>query len=122
MAKSIDTMSTKSSVVSRKTSASLEKPVKKSAAAAVRSTTRISRPSKRFKQSLSTQLTTRSTTSGSRSSTAYPPSNRDANSDNEVKTISDNGSAHGSESEPEVELTPKQELGMSLLIYFTIQS
>jgi hypothetical protein len=100
MAKSSETMSTKSSIVSGKT-ASLKKTVKKSAKA-------ITQPFKKIKQALSIRSATRSTTS--RSSTAFPPSNNEADND---KSVADNGSAHGS-SEPEVELTPEQELGSSL--------
>jgi hypothetical protein len=96
MAKSADTTSTKSSVVSGK-AASIKKTAKKSAQA-------IARPFKRFKQSLSGRSATRSTIS--RSSTVLP-SDHEA-SDHEP----DNGSAR-SGSEPE-ELTPEKELGSSL--------
>jgi hypothetical protein len=94
MAKSADTMSTKSSISAK--AASIKKTVKKS----------ITQPFKKFKQSLSARSTTRSTTS--RSSTVILPSDHEADGDN-----SDDQSAH-SGGEPEVELTPEQELGSSL--------
>jgi hypothetical protein len=97
MAKSAETMSTKSSLISSK-AASLKKTVKKSAKA-------IGQPFKKFKQSLANCLTTCSTTS--RSSTALPTS------DHEADGVNDDGSAHSGD-EAEVELTPEQELGASM--------
>ena len=114
MAKSADTMSTKSSIISGK-AVSLNKTVKKG-------TKVITRPFKKFRQSCSIRSAAHST---SRSSMAFPSSDHEANSDND-KSITDNGSGHGS-SEPEVEFTPQQELGLSsfyllcdvmLIIYF----
>jgi hypothetical protein len=104
MAKSADTMSTKSSIISGKT-ASLKNTAKKSAKA-------ITRPFKKFKQSISNRSARRSTTS--RSSSAIPASDHEADGDN-AKSVADNGSPRSS-SEPEVELTPEQELG-ALLFY-----
>ena len=101
MAKSADTISTKSSIISGK-AVSLKKTVKKSAKA-------ITQPFKKLKQSISSHLATRSTIS--RSSSAIPPSDHEADGNN-PKSIADNGSAHSS-SEPEVELTPEQELSAS---------
>jgi hypothetical protein len=108
MAKSADTMSTKSSTISGK-AASLKKTVKKSAKA-------LTQPFKKFKQSLSSRSATRSTIS--RSSSAIPPSNHEPDG-NDAKSAADNGSAHGS-SESEVELTPEQELGALLFYLFVM--
>ena len=102
MAKSADTISTKSFIILGK-AASLKKTVKKS-------TKTITQPFKKFKQSISSHSDTQSTTSCS--SSAIPPSDHEANGNN-AKSVTDNGSACGS-SEPEVELTPDQELGVSL--------
>ncbi len=90
MAKSVDTMSAKSSKESAKA---------------------ITRPFKKFKQSLSSCSATRSTTS--HSSSAILPSDHEANGDH-ANSVADNQSAH-SGSEPEVELMPEQELGSSLI-------
>jgi hypothetical protein len=107
MAKSADTVSNKSSIISGKTAA-LKKTVKTSAKA-------ITRPFKKLKQSLSVRSDTRSVTS--RSSTAFPPSDHEADLD-DTASAAENGSAHGGSNlevdEPEVELTPEQELGSSL--------
>ena len=100
MAKSADTISTKSSITSGK-AVSLKKTVKKSTKA-------ITWLFKKLKQSISSHLATQSTTS--HSSSAIPPSDHEADGDN-PKSIADNGSAHSS-SEPEVELMPEQELTM----------
>ena len=102
MAKSVDIMSAKSSIFSGKAT-SIKKTVKKSAKA-------ITRPFKKFKQSLSSRSATRSTTS--RSSSASLPSDHEADGDH-TNSVADDQSAH-SGSEPEVELTPEQELGSSL--------
>jgi hypothetical protein len=105
MAKSANTTSTKSSIVSSK-AASIKKTAKKSAQA-------IARPFKRFKQSLSGRSATRSTIS--RSSTVllsdHEASNHEADDDN-ANSVADDGSAR-SGSKPE-ELTPEKELGSSL--------
>ena len=101
MAKSADTMSTKSSISAKATS--IKKAVKKSAKA-------FTRPFKKFKQSFSGRSATRSTTS--RSSTVILPSDHETDGDN-ANSVADDGSAH-SGSEPEDELTPEQELGLSL--------
>jgi hypothetical protein len=98
MAKSADTTSTKSSIFSGKAT-SIKKTVKKSANA-------ITRPFKKFKQSLSGRSATQSTTSRASS---ILPSDHEADGDN-ANTVADDRSAH-SGSKPEVELTPAQELG-----------
>src|ERR1700692_678805 len=84
MAKSADTMSTKSSIISGK-AVSLKKTVKKGMKV-------ITQPFKKFKQSFSIHSAARST---SRSSMAFPSSDHEANS-NDDKFITDNGSGHGS--------------------------
>jgi len=101
MAKSTETSSAKSSIISGK-AASLKRSVQKGAKAAAR-------PFKKLKQSLSTS----SRSLHSRSSTTLPQS------DNEAGNTNDNASSHcedvhnsDSEPEPEPELTPEQELGM----------
>jgi hypothetical protein len=96
MAKSADTGSTKSSSISGK-AASLKKTLK-------RSTKAITRPFKKVKQPFSARSATHSI--ASRSSTALPPSDNEAD-DPDVRSVTDNGSI-----EPEVELTPEQELGL----------
>lgn len=99
MAKSTETSSTKSSLVSSK-AASLKKSVRKGTKA-------IARPFKKLKQSLSTS----SRSSRSRSSPTFLQSDNEAgNSDDNVG--SDHQEIHDSDSNPEVELTPEQELGM----------
>jgi hypothetical protein len=101
MAKSTDTRSAKSSIISSR-AASLKKTIKSSAKA-------ISRPFKKVKQSFSIRSASRSM--ASRSSTALPPSDND-DDDDHAKSVTDEESARKS-SQPEVELTPEQELGMS---------
>jgi hypothetical protein len=96
MAKSAETGSTKSSSISTK-AASLKKTIQRTAKA-------IARPFKKVKRSFSTRSATRSI--ASRSSTALPPSDNEAD-DPDVRSVTDNGSI-----EPEVELTPEQELGL----------
>ena len=105
MAKSAETMSNKSSLISSK-AASLKKTVKKSAKA-------IGRPLKKFKQSIANRLTTHLTTS--RSSTALPISDDKTDGFND-KSIGSDGSAHSSDG-AEVELMPKQELGASISFF-----
>ena len=101
MAKSVDTTSAQSSISSKATS--IKKAVKKS-------TTVLTRPFKKFKQSISGRSATRLTTS--HSSTVILPPDGEADDDN-TNSVIDDGSAHGG-SEPEAELTPEQELGSSL--------
>jgi hypothetical protein len=100
MAKSAETLSTKSSIISGK-AASLKKAVKKGAKA-------VGRPFKKIKQSLSIRSTTHSI--ASRSSTAPPPSDNEADNldDKSVPDVCDS-------SEPEIELMPEQELGSCIL-------
>jgi hypothetical protein len=101
MAKSADTTFTKSSISAKATS--IKKAVKKS-------TKVFTRPFKKFKQSFSGRSATRSTTSCS--STVILPSDHEADSDN-ANSVADDGSAR-SGSEPEDELMPEQEPGLSL--------
>jgi hypothetical protein len=102
MALAAEASSTKSSLVSGK-AASLKKTVQKGAKA-------ITRPFKKLKQSFSSS----SRSSRSHSTTTLPLSdNEPSNSD---KSGSERGSVDGNESEPEVELTPEQELGVYLLL------
>src|ERR1700720_1140649 len=98
MAKSVDMTSAQSSISSK--AASIRKAVKKS-------TNVLTRPFKKFKQSISGHSATQSTMS--RPSMVILPPNREANGDN-ANSVIDDGSAHGG-SEPETELTPEQELG-----------
>jgi hypothetical protein len=101
MAKSADSMSTKLSIVSSK-AASLEKTFKKG-------TNAVTRPFKKFKQSVSIRSATHSTPS--RSSTPFPPSDHEAVAD-DVNSATDNQSAHSGNA-PKVQLTPEQEPGVS---------
>jgi len=98
MAKSADSISTKSSIISSK-AASLKQTFKKGTKA-------VTRPFKKLKHSVSIRSATRSIPS--RSST---PSDREAVGNN-INSATDNESAHDG-SAPKVQLTPEQELGAS---------
>jgi hypothetical protein len=104
MAKSAETESTKSSTISGK-AVSMKKTIKRSAKA-------IARPFKKVKQSFSTRSATRSI--ASRLSMVLPPSDNEADNLN-AKSVSDNGGT-----DPEVELTPEQELGLLLYLFHDV--
>ena len=99
MAKSADSGSTKSSIISSK-AASLKQTFKKGTKA-------VTRPFKKLKHSVSIRSATRSIPS--RSST---PSDHEEAVGNNINSGTDNESAHDG-SAPKVQLTPEQELGAS---------
>jgi hypothetical protein len=103
MALAAEASSTKSSLVSGK-AASLKKTVQKGAKA-------ITRPFKKLKQSFSSS----SRSSRSHSTMTLPLSDNEPSNTSD-KSGSERGSVDGNESEPEVELTPEQELGAYLLL------
>ena len=103
MANSIDTNSTKSSIISGKAT-SVKKSIQKSAKAIVR-------PFKKLKKSLST-ASTRSIRF--RSSAALPISDNKTVMHDEEPSISSKRAQDDGESEPEVDLTPEEKLGMSI--------
>ena len=100
MAKPAETRSTKSSTISGK-AVSVTKTIKRSVKA-------IAQPFKKVKQTFSTRSATHSITSCS--SSTLPPSDNEADDLNAKSVTDDSGT------EPEVELTPEQQLG--LLFYF----
>jgi hypothetical protein len=104
MVNPIETNSTKSSIISGKAT-SFKKSVQKGAKA-------ISRPFKKLKKSIST-ASTRLICSRS-SITISISDNKNVDCDNE---FSINGQGDGSRSEPEVELTPQEELSTSFIIF-----
>jgi hypothetical protein len=117
MAKSADSMSTKSSIISSK-AASVKKTFEKGTKA-------VTRPFKKRKQSDLIDSATHSTRS--RSSTPFPPSDREAVGDN-AGSATDNERSHDG-SATKAQLTPEQELGTSsfpllcnamLIIYFRV--
>jgi len=98
MAKSTETGSTKSSSISSK-AASLKKSVQK----------KVARPFKKFKQTFSIRST-------SCSSTAPAPSE---NEDDGVDERSDSASGNGGNAGSNVEVTPEEELGKSIVIIYS---
>src|ERR1700689_183405 len=104
MAKSTETASAKSSNISSKAT-SLKNTVRKGATA-------LTRPFKKLKKTISTASTRSIRSIRSRSSATLPLSEGEAA--NGDKSSVDGRSSHSrdSDSDPEVELTPEQELGM----------
>jgi len=107
MENSIETNSTKSSVLSSK-AMSLKKLVRKGAKA-------VTQPFKKLKKSLSTVLMPSKCSCSS--TTVSPTENEGVDPGNESSTDS---KGDGSRSEPEVELTPEEELIMSSSYYLIV--